>query len=97
MIELRNLINVSFQDWQSAFEFFLTQDEREQAKSIREDMLKNGIMSLSSNRFNEEELEKMWTKLANNKLAIDKHLFRVHFDQGIYSGTAKVAKPQSAQ
>lgn len=60
-------------------------------------MFKNGIMSLSANRFNDEELEKMWTQLAQNKLALEKHLFRVHFDQGIYSGTSKVMKPSSAQ
>jgi hypothetical protein len=43
-------------------------------------MFKNGVMSLSSNRFSSAELDKLWSALARANLALDKHIFRVHFD-----------------
>jgi hypothetical protein len=59
MLELANLLSVSFVDCKSAFEYFISL-RKDGVKRIQEMQFVEGFVSLSNKRFKAAELHKMW-------------------------------------
>ena len=67
-IELKNMIQVSFADCDSAFEFFLTFKQKGQVtkKSIHYYEFEQAIGSLTADRFKRAEIQNLWKFLTDN-------------------------------
>ena len=73
-IELKNAIQVSFSDCESAFAFFLTfKRQGDQSKTISHSDFEKAVDSLTAGRFKKEEAERLWRKLTEGKPNMDKY------------------------
>ena len=92
MIELKNALQCSFADCESAFQFFLSFKQRDTKKTIGKGAFDRAVHSLSASRFGQPEIDQMWLQLTENGKydSIDKYLFRSHFDNIQYSGFSSV-------
>ena len=84
MIELKNSVQCSFTDSESAYQFFLsfkTQGETKK-KTINRGDFEKAVTSLSSGRFSKAEIDQLWKQLTESGkyLTLDKYIFRSHFD-----------------
>jgi len=101
-VELKNVIQCSFTDVDSAFEFFLSfkpQSKKQEGKQFIEySDFEYCINSLTSERFKRNELQSLWKSVTEGGKTsqVDKYLFRSHFDNIKYSGKSTVRNIKSA-
>ena len=96
-IELKNAIQVSFSDCESAFAFFLTfKRQGDQSKTINHSDFEKAVDSLTASRFKKEEVERLWRKLTEGKSNMDKYQFRSVLDDMRYTGSSTVRNVKTA-
>lgn len=99
LIELKNAIQCSFSDCESAFEFFLTFKAPSEAskKTIAFSDFERAVDSLLVGRFKKPEIQKVWRAITEGKLqTLDKYQFRSVFDDMRYTGNSTVRNIKSA-
>jgi Ca2+-binding EF-hand superfamily protein len=93
LVELKNILQTSFADSESAFNFFLTFNEagKKAKNSVPQDAFNQAVKSLTSGRFKPKEIAELWQSLISGKSnGLDVHAFRSHFDSLAYTGKAQI-------
>jgi hypothetical protein len=96
---LKNAVQVSFSDCESAFQFFLSFKSDSRKKTIARNDFEKAVSSLSSGRFNKADIDSLWRYLTENGkfLTLDKYIFRSHLDGISYSGLSTVKEALGAK
>lgn len=98
MIELRNTVQCSFSDIESAFQFFCSFSHASK-KGFGYQEFQAGINSLTANRFKKSEIQSMWRQMTENDKhkEVDLYIFRLTFDGIRFTGNSSIKRIQSAQ
>lgn len=91
-MELKNILQCSFADSESAYNFFITFKEagkKGKGAGIQSDCFSQAVHSLTSGRFKKGEIHELWLTLAS-KNGLDLHAFRAHFDTMVYTGKSQI-------
>lgn len=99
-IELKNLVQCSFTDSESAFQFFISFKSAPDSKkkTFNKGDFEKAVSSLSGGRFSSADVGSQWKYLSEGGkyLSIDKYIFRSHFDNIAYTGTSTVKEVKQA-
>lgn len=91
LVELKNILQCSFGDCESAFNFFLTFTKSKGKKLISEDTFLQAVKSITSNRFKPKEIKQLYTMLAPSAVeGITMHEFRRQFEGLAYTGKSRI-------
>ena len=97
MVELKNVIQSTFSNCESVFNFFLNYASEDRSRAITYAIFEKGVSALTSERFKRAEIQRLWKQLASEDSPdqLDRFKFREHFEGMSYRGNSTVGSLSS--
>lgn len=91
-MELKSILQCSFADCKSAFNFIshFNEDSKQSEGSLTNKNFTDAVVSLTSGRFKQAEIQKLWQSMSRGATTIDYYGWRQDFEKLTYTGKSVI-------